>query len=43
MTFYKMIRSQSGKFALGAELANVVSGWFGKRNLFPDAPTWKPW
>lgn len=33
-----MPRSQSGRFALGVGVANVVSGWLGKRNLFPDAP-----
>lgn len=35
MTFYKMTRQTSGRFALGVGVANVVSGWFGKRNLFP--------
>ena len=35
--------STSGRFALGVGVANVVSGWLGKRNPFPDAPTWKPW
>ena|GEM_PF-6521427 len=43
MTFYKMTRNKSGRFALGVGVANGVSGWLGKRNPFPDALTWKPW
>ena len=38
MTFYKMIRSQSGKFALGVELANVVSGGVASGTRFRMPP-----
>ena len=43
MTFYKMPRQTSGRFALGVGVANGVSGWLGKWNPAPNAPTWKPW
>ena len=43
MAFHKMPRSQSGRFALGVEVANVFSGLFSKWNPVPNAPTWKPW